>query len=90
MSNTDVKETQVKRNEARLEEYRDLVHAVVKDITHIGTWLSDDGQGVDIRIVFGTQFVVIPIKFEDIEKNKQSAKGFVDLIKLPLEVLLIK
>ena len=72
----------------RLEEYRSLVHSTVKDLTHIGTEISDDKQSVAIKIALGSRSIEIPISIEDIEKNFQSAKGFVDLIRLPLESIL--
>ena len=73
---------------SRFEEYRSLVHSTVKDLTHIGTEISDDKQSVVIRIRFGNRCVAIPIEIEDIEKNFQSAKGFFDLIRLSLESIL--
>ena len=72
----------------RLEEYHKLVHDTVKGITWIGTQISDDKQNVEIRIVFGNSSITIPIKFEDIEKNIHSCKGFLDLIQSPLETVL--
>lgn len=72
----------------KLEDYRDLVHTVVKDITWIGTEISEDKQSIDIKINFASQLVTIPIKLEDIKKNLYSAKSFLRLIKLPLEALL--
>ena len=73
---------------SRLEEYRSLVHSTVKDLTHIGTEISDDEQSVAIKIALGSRSVEIPISIEDIEKNFQSVKGFLDLIRLPLESIL--
>jgi len=72
----------------RLEEYRDLVYATVKDITWIGTEISDDEHFINIKIAFGSRCAIIPIKIEDIMKNQLSTKNFVDLIKLPLEAIL--
>ena len=72
----------------RLEEYRSLVHSTVKDLTHIGTEISDDEQSVAIKIALGSRSVEIPISIEDIEKNFQSAKGFFGLIRLSLESIL--
>ena len=73
---------------SRLEEYRSLIHSTVKDLTHIGTEISDDGHSIIIGIRFGNQCAAIPIKIEDAVKNRLSAKGFVDLIRLPLESIL--
>lgn len=72
----------------RPEEYRTLVHSIVKEVTWIGTIISDDMQSVEIKIMFGNNSVLIPIKLEDIEKNIHSCKGFLDLIKSPLETVL--
>ena len=72
----------------RHEAVRQLVHSTVKDLTHIGTEISDDKQSVVIGIRFGSQCATIPIKIEDAVKNRLSAKGFVDLIRLPLESIL--
>lgn len=76
------------RTTKRRKEYRELVHFTIKDLTHIGVWDSDDGYSLEIRIVFGNKFVTIPIKYEDIEKNHCLCKGFVALIKPPLEAIL--
>lgn len=72
----------------KLEEYRQLIHTTVKDITWIGTEISDDKQSINIKVVFGSRFVLIPVSIEDIDKNLHSAKGFIDLIVPTLEVLL--
>lgn len=73
---------------SRIEEYRDLVQITVKDVTWIGTVISDDRQSIDIKISFGNQCVTIPIRVEDIEKNVRSTKTFLRLVIDPLEALL--
>ena len=72
----------------RLEEYRKIVHATVKDITHIGTEIAPCSLFIDIRIVFGDQHKVVSIPISDIETNLHDSKGFLELITGPLEEIL--
>lgn len=70
------------------EKLNDLVYSTLKDLTFIGTQISDDGTAINILISFGSQTATIPISIEDIVRNRFSCKGFLDLIKTPLEALL--
>ena len=76
------------RDEKRRKEYRDLVYTTIKDLIHIGVWDSDNGQSLNIIVAFGNKSVNIPIKYKDIEENFHSAKGFMMLLKPPLEAIL--
>ena len=76
------------RDKKRRREYRDLVYTTIKDLTHIGVWDSDDGQSLNIVVALGSKSATIPIKYEDIEKNFRLAKGFIALLKPPLEAIL--
>ena len=70
------------------EELRELVHGTVKDLTHIGTRVSACGECIVIRIDFGSQTKEISIPVIDVLANKNSCKGFLDLIKSRLERML--
>ena len=76
------------RDKKRREEYCDLVYTTVKGLIHIDVWDSDDGQSLNIVVALGGESVNIPIKYEDIEKNFHSAKGFIALLKPPLGAIL--
>ena len=70
------------------KEMREIVYSTVKNITHIGVWDSDDGQSLEIKIVFGSKSISIPIKYKNIEENFHSSKDFLKLIIPPLEAIL--
>lgn len=70
------------------EELRELVQVTVKDLTHIGTRISANGEDIEIVISAGSEERAIPISIIDIMANKNSCKGFLNLVKTPLEVLL--
>lgn len=76
--------------EKRCAELNDLVHATVKDLTHIVTRVSEDRENIVIEVGFGLQVKEIPIPIKDILNNVQSCKGFLDLLRTPLEALLVK
>lgn len=76
------------RDKKRRKEYCDLVYTTVKDLTYIGVWDSDDGQSLNIVIALGSKSVNIPIKYKNIEENFHLAKGFIALLKPPLEAIL--
>lgn len=72
----------------RIEEYRELVHSTVKNVTWIGTMISDDRKFINIQLRFGSQVTVIPVSIRDIVKNHCSCKKFFNLIVSPLENVL--
>lgn len=72
----------------RKEELRELVHVTAKDLIWMSTKYNKGTDVVEICIAHGSEGRTINIPVSEILENQNSCKGFLNLIKTPLEALL--